>query len=737
MNTYAFVSLFSFIIAFFLGNFIYYKNPNNRLNQLIALLCILVAYLSFVEFGFRLSETYSTAYLWSKGTFLWPIMTPLLLNIVLIVTKRYELVKNKIFMFLLYLPSIIISLVALFTNQISNGISPVYWGWTANLTINSPVLYLSSIWIIALGLASIILSFQYYHKSRGLEKIQTLYIFIGLTLVLILSLITELILPFTKVNFPEITYISATMGLLFIAYGVSNYRLPSLTPALATKEIITYITSFLIITDCDKQIKYINPVGLKLLGYSDGEILGRDVDIILPDHGDLDSIYNIPKNYTKDFETILKSKNGESIPILLSTSYISKKSVHLGVLYMGTDIRKRKAIEREKRAVAKRTINRQSILLEMYKEDLSDLGNTLKYVTETVSKALNVDRVSVWFFNPEKTVLKLSDLYILQDNHHEKDLVLDSDEYPAYIDALKKSHNITAENAITHPDTKEFKDSYTKPLGIQSMMDVPIWLQGDMVGVLCFEQTRSMKKWTFEEQDFAASTSYIISLSLEATRREDAQKQIINSLNEKNVLLREIHHRVKNNMQIISSLLSLQSSSIENQDMKDIFNESQNRVKSMSMIHEQLYQTDDLALIDFNIYINGLIKSLFQIYSLDWAPIRWEVDVEDVKLNLETAIPCGLIINELVSNSLKHAFLEGSDGQIMVKMRKEDEIITLIVADNGIGLPKDFNIEKATTLGLKLVKTLVNQLEGEMVINTDNGTSFNIRLKEINYEKRL
>jgi two-component sensor histidine kinase len=258
-----------------------------------------------------------------------------------------------------------------------------------------------------------------------------------------------------------------------------------------------------------------------------------------------------------------------------------------------------------------------------------------------------------------------------------------------------------------------------------------------MVGVICFEQTRSMKKWTFEEQDFAASTSYIISLSLEATRREDAQKQIINSLNEKNVLLREIHHRVKNNMQIISSLLSLQSSTIENQDMKDIFNESQNRVKSMSMIHEQLYQTDDLALIDFNIYINGLIKSLFQIYSLDWAPIRWEVDVEDVKLNLETAIPCGLIINELVSNSLKHAFLEGSDGQIMVKMRKEDEIITLIVADNGIGLPKDFNIEKATTLGLKLVKTLVNQLEGEMVINTDNGTSFNIRLKEINYEKRL
>ena len=204
---------------------------------------------------------------------------------------------------------------------------PAYWGWTTNLTINSPILYLSIVWIIALGLASIILSFKYYQKSKGLEKIQTLYIFIGLTMVLILSLITELILPFTSVDFPEITYISATMGLLFIAYGVSNYRLPSLTPALAANEIVTYITNFLVLTDCKKQINYINPAGLKLLGYTEGEIRGRDVDIILPDNGDLDSNDLTLKDYTKDFETILKPKSGETIPILLSTSYISKKSV--------------------------------------------------------------------------------------------------------------------------------------------------------------------------------------------------------------------------------------------------------------------------------------------------------------------------------------------------------------------------------------------------------------------------
>ncbi len=736
MNPYAFISLFSFIVTFFLGNFIYYKNPNNRLNKLIAILCFLVAYLSFVEFGLRQSETIVTAYFWLKATFLWPLLTPLLLTIILEVTKRNNLLKNKIFIFLLFIPSIIISLTILLTNQLTNGLLLEYWGWTASLTSNLLILSLISLWIISLGLASIILSYIHYRKSHGAERVQILYILTGLTVVLILSLITELILPFNSIRFPELTYISATLGLIFISYGVVNYRLPSLTPAIAANEIVSNITNFLVITDCNKHINYVNPVALKLLGYSEREIRRKDVEIILPDHSMVDSMELFNKEYTKDFETILKTKNGLSIPILLSSSFISKKSTPLGILYMGTDIRERKAVENEKRDVAKQTITRQSILLELYKEDISNLETTLKHLTETVSKTLNVNRVSFWFFNEDKSVLTCSDLYKLQDNSHETGSIIEAKDYPDYINALKTSHHITAENAQTHKDTLEFGDNYLKSNDIVSMLDVPIWLHGEMVGVLCHEQTKNMRRWTFEEQDFAASISYIISLSLEASKRDEAQKQIINSLEEKSVLLREIHHRVKNNMQIISSLLSLQSSTIENPEMKDIFNESQNRVRSMSMIHEQLYQTDDLAKIDFNIYVNGLIKSLFQIYSSSQKHIEWDVNVEDVKLDLETAIPCGLIINELVSNSLKHAFKDRFNGKINVKMRKNNGLIILKVADNGVGIPDNFQIEKASTLGLKLVKTLVNQLEGALVIEIKNETSFNVTFKEINYKKR-
>ena len=170
--------------------------------------------------------------------------------------------------------------------------------------------------------------------------------------------------------------------------------------------------------------------------------------------------------------------------------------------------------------------------------------------------------------------------------------------------------------------------------------------------------------------------------------------------------------------------------------MREVFHESQNRVKSMSMIHEQLYQTDNISKIDFKIYINGLIKSLFQLYSSSLKQIKWHVDVNDVKLNIETSIPCGLIINELISNSLKHAFKERDSGKITVKMDRYNDLITLIVADNGVGIPNNFQIEKVSTLGLNLVTNLVKQIEGEMIIKRENGTSFTIKFKEITYMNR-
>jgi PAS domain S-box-containing protein len=728
MNPYAFLSLFASIVTLFLGNFIYYKNPKNRLNQLIAVLCFLVAYLSFVNFSLRNADSYQTAYLWLKASVLWPLMSPIVLTIILTATKN-QFSTNKVFLTLIYIPSILISLLQVTSNQLTTNIMVMeYWGWTSSLNLSSPFLYLTVIWILIIITVSIVLCYSYYRKTRGLEKQQTLYILLGLIFAVMVSLITDTIMPLLSIEFPGMVYFAVALGLLFISYGVSQYKLPSLTPEIASDEIVSTIKSFLIITDDNNEIKYVNPAGLNLLGCSYSEINEKPIESVLPKFGNQKHLTLEGNISVKNFETVLKGKNGKEIPVLLSTSVITKKSSLIGVLYVGTDISERKAVERKKKELSKQTIERQGVLLELYKEDISNPEATLKRLTETDSRTLNVDRVSVWFFNGDRSFLECSDMYLQNEGHQGSELKIESDSCQKYLETLRRSHNLTAMDAQADPKTSEFSD-YLKSHSIISLMDVPIWLHGEMVGILCNEQAQKMRQWTFEEQDFAASISYMISLSLEAHERELAQGQIIKSLEEKEVLLREIHHRVKNNMQIISSLLNLQSSTIKSKEMKDIFRESQNRIKSMSMIHEQLYQSKDIAKIDFGIYVTNLIKSLFQIYSVPLRQVEWDVDSDKIQMDIETALPCGLILNELVSNSLKHAF-NGSEGKIWVKISKDKDIIEIEVGDNGSGLPEDVQLETTSTLGLKLVDILVKQLDGEIDVDTSEGTCFTIKFMD-------
>jgi two-component sensor histidine kinase len=218
-----------------------------------------------------------------------------------------------------------------------------------------------------------------------------------------------------------------------------------------------------------------------------------------------------------------------------------------------------------------------------------------------------------------------------------------------------------------------------------------------------------------------------------------SRDELITSLKEKEVLLREIHHRVKNNMQVVSSLLKLQSSYIKDKQYVEMFKESQNRIKSMALIHEKLYQVKDLARIDFNDYIRNLANGLFRSYRVGNGRISLKVDAEGVSLGVDTAIPCGLIINELVSNSLKYAFTDGREGKIEIILRAIDETeMELIVSDNGVGISEDLDFKNTKSLGLQLVATLVeDQLHGRIELNRAAGTEFRIKFKEIKYKERI
>jgi len=210
------------------------------------------------------------------------------------------------------------------------------------------------------------------------------------------------------------------------------------------------------------------------------------------------------------------------------------------------------------------------------------------------------------------------------------------------------------------------------------------------------------------------------------TERKETESQIKASLKEKEVLLKEIHHRVKNNLQIISSLLNLQSEYIQNKQDLEIFRVSQNRIESMALIHEKLYQSKDLAQIEFDEYIRDLVYTLFCSYEVYSFTIDLKINSEKICLSIDTAISCGLIINELILNSLKHAFPPGYSGKICLKFYSDNDKITLIVSDNGIGLPEDFDFKNTESLGLQLVNALTNQLGGTIEINVNKGVEFKI-----------
>lgn len=206
------------------------------------------------------------------------------------------------------------------------------------------------------------------------------------------------------------------------------------------------------------------------------------------------------------------------------------------------------------------------------------------------------------------------------------------------------------------------------------------------------------------------------------------QSMLEKSLAEKELLLKEIHHRVKNNLMIISSLLSLQSRQVKDRETMDLFRESENRTRSMALIHERLYRSEDLKNIDLAEYLGRLASEIFRSYSAD-SRIRLNLEIDELKVDVETAVPLGLIVNELLTNAVKHAFPDG-EGTVTVSLSKRNGTVTLEVSDDGAGFPEDIDWESSPSLGLQLVRSLTEQIDGKVEMISDGGTTFRIIFTE-------
>lgn len=436
----------------------------------------------------------------------------------------------------------------------------------------------------------------------------------------------------------------------------------------------------IVMSDPAGKVMRVNSEFTQLFGYKREEVLRRNVDELV-----------VPRRYLKNgvsitnkvaagenvrFEAVRQRKDGKLMDVSVLASPIVADGKVVAIYAIYRDITERKRAEEKLRVSEEKYRN----LVELSPDAILflDMKGTITSCNTFMTKATG--------YSKEEIVGKhLTELELLPDE--------DTPKYMKLIYAASKGE-------VPEP----FEVTWYHKDGTAYLSEIRIGFikeEGKNIGVQV--------------------------VARDITERKQAEEKIISALNEREVMLREIHHRVKNNMQIISSLLRLQSRQIKSKKTLALFDVGQNRIRSMALIHESLYQSSDLAKINFSDYIKRLTTHLLSTYRVGMERIRMKLDVRDVCLDINRAIPCGLIINELVSNSLRHAFPSDQKGDVQVIMNANKQgKYSLVVNDTGVGFPEDVDFQQTETLGMQLVIDLVSQLGGIIKLKREKGTKFRI-----------
>ncbi|MDY7022534.1 MAG: sensor histidine kinase, partial [Cyanobacteriota bacterium] len=363
----------------------------------------------------------------------------------------------------------------------------------------------------------------------------------------------------------------------------------------------------------------------------------------------------------------------------------------------------------------------QAIIADLGQKALSgiELSELIEQVISKVSRCLNVESVQV-----QEIPLENPDLLQLLTE------VPSQDDRPADSPDLEKmtSSELNSE-FVEQPMTVNQVDINFKRCGMSIAMESRTSCFG-----LLSASTEQQRIFSREDVYFLQSVAQILATAIE---RNETEMQLKNSLQEKEVLLKEIHHRVKNNLLVVSNILDFQADYTESEEVIEILQESQKRIESMALIHEKLYQSTGLNTVDFGDYIQDLVSQLMESYDQSSDLIELELDTDSILLNIETAHPCALIVNELVSNAFKHAFPDNRSGKIWVELHQNlEQDVILTIRDNGIGFPENFDFRSVDSLGMELISTLVDQLEGNLEMIQDRGTTFCLTFKELQYRQR-
>lgn len=357
------------------------------------------------------------------------------------------------------------------------------------------------------------------------------------------------------------------------------------------------------------------------------------------------------------------------------------------------------------------------------------LEDAIYEILEKAADTLSTQRVNAWLFNADHSEIQCIGNFDSEQHRLISQANLMRIAMPNYFRLFETEKVIHTPNAQHHPKTAELLESYLIPNGILSLLDIPLRIDGQIIGVVCFEDKRSEREWSEMEQNFGTVIAQFICLAVESHNRVLIRQELEKTLENQKLLMQEIHHRVKNNLTIVSSLLNLQSEKAKDDYHYQLFQEAKNRLNSIATLHQLLYQSQSYTQVDFHRYLEEILENLIQSFNSKAKHVHIVRKLQTVVLDVTIAIPMALIVNELITNAFKHAFAEGEKGEIRVELEEKEGKVILRISDNGKGFdPK--KIVKSS-VGLDILDALIDQINAKMHFRSDKGSSYEISLNKV------
>jgi PAS domain S-box-containing protein len=515
------------------------------------------------------------------------------------------------------------------------------------------------------------------------------------------------------------------------------------------QNIFENIPLMIALIDVKGKLQWVNQEWGRILGWTFEDFQNRDVlEVLYPHPEDHEYVVNFIQSAQRiwgDFRTL--TQEGQ----IIDTSWTNVHLANGQIIGIGQNITERKQTER----ALKTQVEREQLMrtvTERIRKSLN-LQDILDATVREVRDLLGVDRVIVFRFAPDMTGTVVAES-VVNGWTASLDVQIEDTCFQAGVGIEYHQGRKRAIANIYEAGLTECHINLLERFEVKANLVVPIILQvngenpgSSLWGLLIAHQCSSTRKWEEHQLDLLDQLSVPIAIAIqqssifqqaqtEIVQRQKAEIELRSALAEKEVLLKEIHHRVKNNLQIVSSLLQLQSHSLSDPEVIRVLRDSQNRIDSISLIHKNLYTAPNIGQLDVADYIQNLATSLLISYQVSPTHINLETDIDAINLNVDQAIACGLIINELISNALKHAFPNQQAGSIIIRLRSLDDNIEMTIRDNGVGFPKDFDWRDTNSLGLSLVCDLATeQLEGTITLETHPETVFKITFPQLTIQQ--